>query len=196
LTAACGKDLPVDTSESDSGEQDSETETETTAPPSDVSESSKGTETGTEDAGFDPQCGEWTSTLVDAERLDDIWLDGDELVATGGRVLVERSDGGVWSDYVDFSLENPVFAYDEVWGPAGDRWVLARAGLETSVYHHDGVSLAPRHRCCTAGANHRSWPSVPTGCSFMTAFMSGATRSARYPERPGSVTRCRCPTGP
>jgi predicted small integral membrane protein len=120
--------LPSDSSSDDETETESETGTET--------------ETGDEPELYDPLCGEWTSTLMQADRLNEVWLDGDDIIATGGRALVERAGAGEWTDYVDFALDGHIHAYHEAWGPAGDRWVLASGSMyEAVVYHYDGVSL-------------------------------------------------------
>jgi hypothetical protein len=136
-TASESESGPPGGSSSDSSSSDSSSDDET-----DGTESESESETGIDPGSYDPLCGEWTSTLVQADRLNEVWLDGNDLVATGGRSLLERGDGGAWSDYLDFSLDEQIDAYDEVWGPAGDRWVLARGSSpEVGVYHHDGTSL-------------------------------------------------------
>lgn len=155
LLLACAAD-PDGTSVGESAGPGTMTETESGSSTTDASETESGSsttdmsesddvtesETGVDPEPFDPQCGEWTSTLVQAERLDEVMLDGDDLIAAGGRALVQRGDGGAWSDYVDFSLDAHITAYHEVWGPPGDRWVLARDGVGDAVVHaFDGDSL-------------------------------------------------------
>jgi hypothetical protein len=124
---------------SDESESDDETESES----NDETESDDETETETGDPEpWDPQCGEWTSTLVQVDGLHEVRLDGDELIAAGGNVLVERDEGGAWSDYINFALGGYIFAYHEIWGPPEDRWVLARDGVgDVAVYQFDGDSL-------------------------------------------------------
>jgi hypothetical protein len=166
---ACAADSDVtNTSGSESGSGDGSStasETESGSPPSDASESESESEgesesetddetdsgwdpetesdTGVDPAAFDPQCGDWTSTLVQVDRLNEVRVDGDEIMATGGSVLVQRDDNDVWSDYIEFSPDMKIFAYDEIWGPPDDRWVAARKGLEATIYHFDGASLTP-----------------------------------------------------
>lgn len=133
-------------SESDSGSLSSdasESDDETLTDDESGSDTETESETGVDPESFDPQCGEWTSTLVQALSLDEVRLDGESLIATGGGALVQRDDGGAWSDYVDFSLDAPILAYDEIWGPPDDRWVVARQNLDAVIYHFDGASLTP-----------------------------------------------------
>jgi hypothetical protein len=151
LLSACVEVPPAandDESGSGSSESGTASESESGSLPSDTTESDDETatetetETGTDPDDFDPSCGEWTSTLVQADRLRDVWLDGDDLIATGGRALVQRDGGGAWSDYVDFSLDGHINAYDQVWGPPGDRWVIARdSTFAPVIYRFDGDSL-------------------------------------------------------
>jgi hypothetical protein len=159
LLMGCVADSPsTDAGESESGGQGTGTETESGSLPTDTTESESETqtetdtdtgtdtetegETGVDPTAFDPSCGEWTSTLFQADRLDEVQLDGDQILATGGRALVERGDGGEWSNYIDFSLDTQILAYHDVWGPPGDRWVFGQDGTgEAAIYKYDGDSL-------------------------------------------------------